>query len=214
MSRKKPSILSRLLWAGFGAAVALFGVALYLTPTAQDKLAAFFNSNFSTAFFGAVGGSLTIIAIEWFRRQRQVLADINTSIGVLTSLSTALLNMKQQHILPLVTNYSASRQKFEMTNAIRSLFPAETPFSVVTIPMYMSRFQCPELHYDVPMDRIFTHTDILDKVDVKKFEYCFLQSPYRELSRTFLFRQLNSEYEARIHHCPLKNYIQFWQGLR
>lgn len=164
MSRKKPSIFSRLLWAGFGAAIALFGVALYLTPAAQDRLAAFLNSNFSTAFFGAVGGSLTIIAIEWFRRQRQVLADINTSIGVLTSLSNTLLNMKQQHVLPLVQNYNTNLNKFQTMQTLKMLIPEPKQPMVFSFEMYMKRFYCPQLHFDVPMERIFTLTDKVPQI--------------------------------------------------
>jgi hypothetical protein len=124
----------------------------------------FLNSNFSTAFFGAIGGALTIMLIEWIRRQRQILADINTSIGLLTSLSNTLLNMKQQHTMPMLANYQSNMNEFQTVNVIRK-YAAPSPEPVIlNIPMYMKRFHCPELHFDLPTDRIFTLTDRVSDV--------------------------------------------------
>ncbi len=125
----------------------------------KKPLWTFLNSNFSTAFFGAVGGSSAIILMEWLRRQRQILADINTSIGVLTSLSNTLLNMKQQHVMPMSTNYQKNVRERNTAQAMRTLSPHPSGPRVIHLEMLLNRFHCPKLHFDVPMDRIFTLTD-------------------------------------------------------
>lgn len=121
------------------------------------------NSNFSTAFFGAAGGALAIFIIDWFRRQRLVLADINASIGVLTSLSNTLLNMKKQHTLPMLISYQNNVNEFQIADTVRK-YSGTKEQTVLEVPMYMKRFHCPELHFDLPMDRIFTLTDRVPQI--------------------------------------------------
>lgn len=152
------------LWFLAGAAVCLLMINHQIFDPVKEPVWKFLNSNFSTAFFGAVGGSLTIILIEWFRRQRQVLADINASIGVLASLSNTLLNMKQQHIVPLATNYQQNVNKLQTMQALRRINPNPPEPVVVSFDMYLKRFHCPELHFDIPMDRIFTLTDRVPQI--------------------------------------------------
>lgn len=66
--------------AGIGLAAAWINKDFF-EPLRQPFLD-FLNSNFSTAFFGAVAGSATIILMEWVKRQRLFLADINTAMLV------------------------------------------------------------------------------------------------------------------------------------
>lgn len=146
------------LWFSLGAVIALAVVYNCVFDPIKQPLKDFLNSNFSTAFFGAAGGALAIVTLDWFRRQRLMLADINASIGLLTSLSNTLLNMKKQHAMPMLQNYEANLNEFQTAETVRKYSGTkETP--ILEIPIYLKRFHCPELHFDLPTDRIFTLTD-------------------------------------------------------
>ena len=109
----------------------------------------FLNSNFSTAMFGAIFGSLTVLLIEWVHSQRKILADINGSIAVLSGLLNTYLMIKRQHSLPLAQNYRENVRK--LSNVPKAGPP--------NIQVYLKRFLCPGLHVDLPLDRIFTLAD-------------------------------------------------------
>lgn len=151
------------LWLALGAAIALAVVYNSVFDPIKQPLKDFLNSNFSTAFFGAAGGALAIFILDWFRRQRLVLADINASIGVLTSLSNTLLNMKKQHTMPMLRSYQNNVNEFQIADTVRK-YSGTKEQTVLEIPMYMKRFHCPELHFDLPMDRIFTLTDRVPQI--------------------------------------------------
>jgi len=147
------------LWLLLGAVIYYLVINHNIFDPVKQPFIDFFNSNFSTAFFGAIGGSLTIIFIEWIRRQRHTLADINSSIGLLASLSNTLLNMKKQHTEPLRLNYQSNISEFQMVNTIRKYSGSSQEPVILNVPMYMKRFYAPNLHFDLPTDRIFTLTD-------------------------------------------------------
>lgn len=165
-AEKKKKLKKSKWWVWFliGATITLLVINREIFDPIKQPLIDFLNSNFSTAFFGAIGGSLTIIFIEWLRRQRQILADINASIGLLTSLSNTLLNMKQQHTAPMLANYQNNMNEFQIANTIRKYAAPPAEPVVLNVPMYMKRFHCPELHFDLPTDRIFTLTDRMPDV--------------------------------------------------
>lgn len=119
----------------------------------------FLNSNFSTAFFGAIAGSLTILAVEWYRGHRRTLADINASIGILTGLLNTFLNIKRQHSLPVSKMYQEDCEKRQaiMDLQQRGISPSQ-PIEIV-FNLYLKMFHCPQLHFDVPIERIFALTD-------------------------------------------------------
>lgn len=152
------------VWIFIGTAIGLVLANHHALDPVKEPLWTFLNSNFSTAFWGAIAGSLTIIFIDWLRRQRQILADVNTSIGILASLSNALINMKQQHVMPLVINYQNNLNNFQTIQAIRQYGGAPPEPVVVNINMHMKKFHCPELHFDLPMDRLFTMTDRMPSI--------------------------------------------------
>lgn len=151
------------VWLSLGAIIALVIVNNAIFEPIKKPLADFLNSNFSTAFFGAIGGSLAIFILDWFRRQRLILADINASIGLLASLSNTLLNMKKQHTLPMLQSYQKNVNEFHIADTVRK-YSGTKEQTVLEIPMYMKRFHCPELHFDLPMDRIFTLTDRVPQI--------------------------------------------------
>jgi hypothetical protein len=107
------------LWLLTGISLTLLIINHEIFNPIKQPLINFLNSNFSTAFFGAIGGSLTIIFIEWLTRQRQILADINASIGLLANLSNTLLNIKRQHTMPMLLNYQNNESQFHTVSLIR-----------------------------------------------------------------------------------------------
>lgn len=108
------------------------------------------NSDFLNTFLGAVAGSGTIIFIDRREQQRKVLADVNTSIGVLGSLINTLVNIKKQHIVPMVLNYTENQDK-----VINMMLKKEPP-SDNAINLHLHRFYMPHLEFEMPLDRVFT----------------------------------------------------------
>lgn len=127
----------------------------YISPKAIKVLTKFLNSSFFASFFGAVAGAVSIFTIDWFRKQRSLLADINTSIGVLTSLLNTLFNIKEQHVLPMVTHYMENVKRYKEAK-IKSSENSQKESQPIEILMYMQKFHCPELHFELPLDRVFS----------------------------------------------------------
>jgi len=124
-----------------------------------DSLWSILNSNFSTAFFGAIAGSLTIIFISWVGEQRKILADINTSIGMLSSLLNTSLNIKRQHSLPLKEEYLQHVNTYQNVKNLKSLGVVPSEPITITYTLKLDHFSCPKLHFDLPLERIFTLAD-------------------------------------------------------
>lgn len=137
--------------------------AMYIPAVFFDFLAAFvtgplvglLNSNFSTSFFGAVAGSGVIILIDWYRRKLLFLADINTSIGELSGLSSTLLCIKKQHTLPMVKKYKENVLKYKQASQ-----PVHVSNSEKTIrlhfELHLQKHWTPSLFFDLPTDRIYS----------------------------------------------------------
>jgi hypothetical protein len=151
------------LWLSLGAVISIAVVNNSVLDPIKKPLIDLLNSNFSTAFFGAAGGALAIVTLDWFRRQKLVPADINASIGVLASLSNTLLNMKKQHTIPMLQSYQNNVNEFQIAETVRK-YSGTKEKPIIELTMYMKRFHCPELHFDLPMDRIFTLTDRVPQI--------------------------------------------------
>ena len=125
-----------------------------------ETIWAFLNSNFSTAFLGsisgAVAGSATILLIGWYDQQKKILADINASIGLLTSTLNTLLNIKKQHSWPLLQEHQKNITTYQSGQELklRGISPSEP----ITINYFVNlkQFQCPKLHFELPLERIFS----------------------------------------------------------
>ena len=109
----------------------------------------------ASTFFGAVGGSMTIIAVEWWRQRMRLLADINASIAIFGNLLNTLVNIKGQFILELTGYYESDVQKFQALQVMKKLNPNPSEPVVVSFSPYLKRYDCPMLFVDAPLERIF-----------------------------------------------------------
>lgn len=149
------------LWFIAGGTLVFLAINHSIFDPIKQPLKDLLNSNFSTAFFGAAGGALTIFILDWANKRRLILADINASIGVLTNLSNTLLNIKKQHALPILQSFQSNVAQYNTYRTVITYSGSKESPGVLNVPMYLKRFHCPQLHFDLPMDRIFTLTDKL-----------------------------------------------------
>lgn len=119
----------------------------------------FLNSNFSTAFFGAIAGSFSILAVEWYRGHRRVLADVNASIGVLQGLLNTYLNLKRQHSMPILRQYKDDCEKHQAILDLERSGVRPNPPLVIRYNVDLKKFYSAPIHFDVPLDRIFALTE-------------------------------------------------------
>ena len=109
----------------------------------------------ASTFFGAVAGSMTIIAVEWWRQRLRLLADINASMAIFANLRNTLIVIKGQFVVELVKHYEADVQKYQALQVIKKALPNPPEPVVVSFSPYLKRYDCRLLFVDAPLERIF-----------------------------------------------------------
>ncbi len=134
----------------------------------------------ASTLLGAVAGSATILYVEYIRRVKQTLADINTSIAIYGALINTLLNIKRQFVFPLVEHYREEVEKKKNFELMKQTCPNPPKQIIVSFDPYMKRYFCPTLFIDAPLERIFSHSHkaaqiapivIQTKISAKDFEH-------------------------------------------
>ena len=122
-----------------------------------ETIETFLNGNFSAAFFGAVGASFTVFGISWIANQRKNLAQFNIAISCVASASNSMLNMKNQHSLPLLENFELNAQELKIVETIRK-YSGGLQGEPLVLNMPLVKFYCPKNQFDFP-DQIFSHVN-------------------------------------------------------
>jgi hypothetical protein len=63
----------------------------------------------------------------------------------------------------MLQSYQNNVNEFQIAETVRK-YSGTKEKPIIELPMYMKRFHCPELHFDLPMDRIFTLTDRVPQI--------------------------------------------------
>lgn len=63
--------------------------------------------------------------------------------------------MKKQHTLEMINSYEENYNKYIMVTTIWA-YSGKNPESSLNIQMYLKHFHCPDLSFDIPLDRILS----------------------------------------------------------
>lgn len=139
---------SKFLEIGLWGACFLWGFALYNSQELRSLIAPYITGELASSFLGAVGGSFTVLFIEWSRRQREALGVFNSSIASVSVAINQLILLKKQFALTHLHEIKDIKAKHEA-----ALAKGETDFSVsikeatMTIPSF-------RIEVGVPLDRL------------------------------------------------------------
>ena len=135
-----------------GAIAAVLIINRHWFAPLYEPTMAVLNSNATTAFMGALGGAGVVYLLDRLSQKKRLLADINTSLGIVAGISNALLNIKAQHAKPTLENYKKNLEKLEQVKNI----PPGSNNSEGTLDI--RRTPCPGLGFELPTENIFAST--------------------------------------------------------